>query len=159
MAGKLDRAREAITALEHTLAKMATNADSGNVAAIPAQHFLARSLRNVGRYHESAHAFQRVIEQLSASVGPTHGRVMSAHLELADVLRSAGIEGEVEVEFVIDPRGRVRPGSFRVLRSDHARFTSSVREAVATHRFLPAEVRGTRVAVRVRQRFVFSLGV
>lgn len=86
---------------------------------------------------------------------PLEGNVQPVY---PDALRSAGIEGEVEVEFVIDASGRVRPGSFRVLRSDHARFTSSVREAVATHRFLPAEVRGTRVAVLVRQRFVFSLG-
>jgi protein TonB len=74
-----------------------------------------------------------------------------------DLLRSAAIEGAVEVEFIIDPNGRVRPGSIVSLRVDHPRFLDAVREALASHRYLPAEVAGSPVAVRVRQRFAFEL--
>lgn len=74
-----------------------------------------------------------------------------------DLLRSAAIEGIVEVEFIIDRNGEVRPGSILVLRSDHARFLDAVREALGGHRYLPAEVGGSPVAVRVRQRFAFIL--
>jgi protein TonB len=74
-----------------------------------------------------------------------------------DLLRSAAIEGIVEVEFIIDRNGGVRPGSIVALRSDHARFLDAVREALAGHRYLPAEVGGSPVAVRVRQRFAFIL--
>jgi TonB family protein len=85
---------------------------------------------------------------------PLEGNLQPAY---PSALRSAGLEGEVEVEFVIDPSGRVRSGSLRILRGDHALFVRAVREALSGHRFLPAEAGGVRVAVLVRQRFVFSL--
>ena len=74
-----------------------------------------------------------------------------------DILRSAAIEGEVEVEFVIGPEGAVRAGSVVALRADHRLFLEAVREALIGYRYLPAEVGGTPVAVRVRQSFSFKL--
>jgi protein TonB len=74
-----------------------------------------------------------------------------------EALRTAGIEGTVDVEFVIDANGRLRPGSLVLLRSDHPRFAESVRDALPGYRFLPAEVGGRPVAVLVRQRFAFTL--
>ena len=74
-----------------------------------------------------------------------------------DILRSAAIEGGVEIEFVIDPEGRARAGSIVVLRADHRLFLEAVREALISYRYLPAEVGGTPVAVRVRQSFSFKL--
>jgi protein TonB len=74
-----------------------------------------------------------------------------------DELRVAGIEGVVEVEFVIEASGRVRPGSLVVMRADHPRFSRAVGAAVMEYRYLPAELAGTPVAVRVRQRFAFTL--
>lgn len=74
-----------------------------------------------------------------------------------DILRSAAIEGEVEVEFVIDPDGAVRTGSVVALRADHRLFLEAVREALQGYRYLPAEVGGRPVPVRVRQRFAFTL--
>lgn len=73
------------------------------------------------------------------------------------LLRSAGIDGEVDVEFIIDPNGRVRPGSIVIVRADHARFAESVRDALGRSEYYPAEAAGRRVAVRVRQRFEFRL--
>lgn len=74
-----------------------------------------------------------------------------------DILRSAAIEGEVEVEFVIDANGGVRPRSLVVLRADHRLFLEAVREALLGYRYLPAEAGGIPVPVRVRQRFAFTL--
>jgi protein TonB len=74
-----------------------------------------------------------------------------------DRLRSAAIVGTVEVEFIIDPNGRMRPGSVVVLRADHPLFLEAVKRALAGHRYLPAEASGSPVAVRVRQRFAFRL--
>ncbi|HUF30163.1 MAG TPA: energy transducer TonB [Gemmatimonadaceae bacterium] len=74
-----------------------------------------------------------------------------------DLLRSAGIDGEVDIEFVIDPDGRVRAGSIVALRAEHRLFLEAVREALLGYRYLPAEVGGTPVAVRVRQNFSFTL--
>ena len=72
-------------------------------------------------------------------------------------LRAAGIEGEVELEFVIDPSGRVRAGSIVAVRADHPHFLQSVRDALRGYRYLPAEVGGQAVAVRVRQKFTFAI--
>jgi TonB family protein len=74
-----------------------------------------------------------------------------------DILRSAAIEGEVEVEFVIGPDGAVRAGSVVALRADHRLFLEAVRDALIGYRYLPAEVGGIPVAVRVRQSFSFKL--
>lgn len=72
-------------------------------------------------------------------------------------LRAAAIEGMVEVEFIIDPNGRMRRGSIVALRADHPEFLEAVRHALATYRYLPAEAGGRAVAVRVRQRFAFEI--
>lgn len=74
-----------------------------------------------------------------------------------DILRSAAIEGEVDVEFVIGADGAVRAASLVALRADHRLFLEAVREALIGYRYLPAEVGGTPVPVRVRQRFAFTL--
>jgi protein TonB len=74
-----------------------------------------------------------------------------------ELLRRAGITGIVVVEFIIDSSGRVQPGSVLAARSDDSRFLEAVREALGTHRFLPAEVGGRRIAVKVRQVFAFEL--
>lgn len=72
-------------------------------------------------------------------------------------LRSAAIAGTVDIEFIIEPSGRVREGSVVVIRSDHPEFARAVRAELPEYRFLPAEVAGRPVAVRVRQRFAFTL--
>lgn len=73
------------------------------------------------------------------------------------MLRSAGIEGGVLVEFVVDTLGRVEPGSSRVVQSDHDLFTNSVREVMPRLRFMPAEARGHKVRQLVRLPFRFDV--
>lgn len=74
-----------------------------------------------------------------------------------DMLRSAGIEGQVLAEFVVDTSGMARMDTFRVLKSDHELFTASVRRALERTRFLPAEVGDKKVPQLVQQMFQFML--
>jgi periplasmic protein TonB len=72
-------------------------------------------------------------------------------------LRSAGVDGIIAAQFVVDTLGRVEPGSFRVLQSTHEAFATAVRQALPRMRFVPAEARGRRVRVLVQQSFAFAL--
>jgi len=72
-------------------------------------------------------------------------------------LLAAGIEGQVEAEYVVDSTGRVVPGSVKILRSSDEEFTASVERALAQMHFRPAWRQGQRVAQLVRQRFSFRI--
>lgn len=74
-----------------------------------------------------------------------------------DVLRSAGTEGTVVAQFVVDTTGRVDMATFTVLKTDNDLFSTSVRNALQRMRFLPAELDGRRVRQLVQQPFQFSL--
>lgn len=74
-----------------------------------------------------------------------------------DILRSAGVEGEVLAQFVVDTTGRVEVPSFKVIRKSHDLFEAAVRGALPQMRFLPAEVGGRKVKQLVQQPFVFAL--
>jgi len=74
-----------------------------------------------------------------------------------DMLRSAGIEGTVLAQFVVDTTGRAEMGTFKALKSDNDLFTTAVRNALQRMRFLPAEVGGRKVKQLVQQPFQFSL--
>jgi protein TonB len=73
------------------------------------------------------------------------------------MLQSAGVEGSVRAQFVVDTLGRVEPGSFRALESTHDLFTAAVRDALSRARFKPAEVGNHRVRQLVEQSFSFSI--
>ena len=73
------------------------------------------------------------------------------------LLQSAGVEGSVRAQFVVDTLGRVEQGSFRALESTHDLFTAAVRDALSRARFKPAEVGGHRVRQLVEQSFAFSI--
>jgi periplasmic protein TonB len=72
-------------------------------------------------------------------------------------LRSAGIEGKVLVEFVVDERGQAVQGTIRVVQSDNDLFTDAVKGALGRMRFTPAEVGGKKVSQLVQMPFVFAL--
>jgi protein TonB len=74
-----------------------------------------------------------------------------------DILRSAGVEGEVLAQFVVDTTGHVENGSFKVLRSSHDMFVAAVRSALPGMRFIPAEVGGRKVKQLVQQPFTFAI--
>jgi protein TonB len=74
-----------------------------------------------------------------------------------DMLRSAGIEGTVLAQFVVDTVGRADMSTFKVLKSDNDLFSTSVKNYLGRARFLPAEVGGRKVKQLVQQPFQFSL--
>jgi protein TonB len=74
-----------------------------------------------------------------------------------DMLRSAGVEGTVLVEFVVDTTGRAEIATFKTLKSDNELFSLAVRNALQRMRFLPAEVGGRKVRQLVQQPFQFTL--
>jgi protein TonB len=74
-----------------------------------------------------------------------------------DMLRSAGIEGQVLAQFVVDTTGRAEMNTYKVLKSDNDLFSTSVKNYLGRARFLPAEVGGRKVKQLVQQPFQFSL--
>jgi protein TonB len=81
----------------------------------------------------------------------------TVNLRYPDMLRSANVEGEVLVQFVVDTTGRADLSQFRVLRSSHDLFTAAVRNAIGQMRFYPAEIGGRKVKQLVQQPFNFTL--
>lgn len=73
------------------------------------------------------------------------------------MLQSAGLEGDVRAQFVVDTLGHVEPGSFRALESTHDLFAAAVREALPRARFKPAEAGGHKVRQLVEQTFTFRI--
>jgi periplasmic protein TonB len=74
-----------------------------------------------------------------------------------EMLTSAGIEGQVFVEFVIDTTGKADMSTFKVLKSDHELFSQEVKQALPHMRFYPAEVGGRKVKELVQLPFAFAL--
>ena len=73
------------------------------------------------------------------------------------MLRSAGVEGLVHAQFVVDTAGRVERESIRFTRSGHPLFAQAVTEALLRSRYAPAEAGGRRVRQLVQQSFSFAL--
>jgi protein TonB len=81
----------------------------------------------------------------------------STCLNYPDQLKSAGVEGEVLAQFVVDTTGRYESGTFKVLKSTNEQFTNAVKSALPRMKFYPAEVGGRKVKQLVQQPFTFSL--
>jgi protein TonB len=73
------------------------------------------------------------------------------------MLQSAGVEGKVLAQFVVDVDGKADMSTFKVLESSHELFTQSVRQVLPRMRFFPAEIGGKKVRQVVQQPFVFGL--
>ena len=89
----------------------------------------------------------QMVERYESSAAPVYPPELSAR----------GTEGQVEASYVVDNVGRVDTTTIEVMRSDHPRFTESVRTALAEARFRPATRGGTAVRQLVAQRFRFKL--
>jgi periplasmic protein TonB len=92
--------------------------------------------------------------QVEKQVQPTPGNPGPRY---PDMLRSANVEGEVLVQFVVDTTGKVENGSIKILKSSHDLFTNSVRSALSNMKFYPAEIGGRKVKQLVQQPFNFTL--
>jgi TonB family protein len=72
-------------------------------------------------------------------------------------LRAANIEGQVIAKFVVDTTGRADMRTFEIVKSDHRLFSESVRAALASTEFTPAQVGGRKVKQLISMPFAFSL--
>ena len=81
----------------------------------------------------------------------------SASPRYPSLLQSAGVEGDVRAQFVVDTLGRVEHGSIRILDSTHQSFADAVRDALVRARFVPAEAGGRKVRQLVEQPFSFRV--
>jgi protein TonB len=92
--------------------------------------------------------------QVEQPVAPAPG---SAQPRYPDLLRKAGVEGEVLAQFVVEPDGTADVRSFKVLKQSHDLFAQAVRNALPQMRFKPALVGGKPVRQLVQQPFSFSM--
>jgi protein TonB len=72
-------------------------------------------------------------------------------------LRSAGVQGRVLAEFVVDTLGRPELGTLRFAELANPLFGDAVRDALARYRFQPGEMAGRKVRTRVAVPFEFRL--
>jgi TonB family protein len=92
--------------------------------------------------------------QVEQPVVPTKA---SASPRYPEALRQAKIEGEVLVQFIVNPDGKADMESFKVLKTTHDLFTKSVRNALPQMTFKPALVGGQPVRQLVQEPFTFSM--
>ncbi len=92
--------------------------------------------------------------QVEKPVVPAPGSISPRY---PDMLRQAGVEGEVLAQFVVDTTGKAEPGSLKILKSSHDMFVQSVKNALPQMRFIAAEVGGRKVKQLVQQPFTFSI--
>jgi protein TonB len=92
--------------------------------------------------------------QVEKPVVPAPGSISPRY---PDMLRQAGVEGEVLAQFVVDTTGKAEPGSLKILKSSHDMFIQSVKNALPQMKFIPAEVGGRKVKQLVQQPFTFSI--
>jgi len=91
--------------------------------------------------------------QVEEQVQPVSG----TQVDYPESMRSTGIEGEVQAQFVVNENGRVESGTFKVLNSANDAFVSAVRRALSGMRFRPARIGSTKVSQVVQQSFLFKL--
>ncbi|MDP9177109.1 MAG: TonB family protein [Gemmatimonadota bacterium] len=91
----------------------------------------------------------QVEEQVSAISG--------TQVDYPESMRSSGLEGQVDTQFVVDENGRIQSGSFKVLNSANAAFVDAVKRAIPSMRFKPAKIGNTKVSQVVQQSFKFKL--
>lgn len=73
-------------------------------------------------------------------------------------LRAVGVEGSVQLRYIVGVNGRVEPGSITVSRSTNRAFEEPAEEAVRLATFRPAKIRGHVVRQLVEQVVRFTLG-
>lgn len=92
--------------------------------------------------------------QVEKPVSPIAG---SGSPRYPEALRSSGVEGTVQAQFVVNESGRAEVGSFKVLDATNDLFAAAVRSALPQMRFYAAEVGGKKVRQLVQQSFQFKL--
>ena len=92
-----------------------------------------------------------------AAVDERPERISGPMPRYPEMLRQAGIEGVVLLEFVIDTAGRVEQETIKILQSTNRAFEGPARDVVRRSVFRPGRVRGQAVRVLVQQQIGFSI--
>jgi protein TonB len=74
-----------------------------------------------------------------------------------ELLRSAGIQGRVVVQLVVDTLGRAEPNSVRIIKSPNPGFNEAVKNSVLRTVFRPGRVQGRAVRVLIEMPFDFLI--
>lgn len=77
--------------------------------------------------------------------------------EYPPALEKAHVEGEVLLQFVVNPDGRADMRTFKVLKSSNDLFTQAVKGVLPSMHFVPAEVGGRKVRQLVQMPFGFKV--
>ena len=80
--------------------------------------------------------------------------IVQSNPAFPSALKRGGIEGFVEVVFVVTANGKVR--NIRISKASHREFAESVRNALRQWNFEPGKLDNKAVATRVRQSFLFT---
>lgn len=72
-----------------------------------------------------------------------------------DILRQAGVSGEVLLRYVVDTNGRAVPASTEIIRSTHALFATAVKNSLPRQRFEPPQRAGVLTEVMVEELVTF----
>jgi protein TonB len=78
-------------------------------------------------------------------------------LRYPEAMRAVGIDGVVQLRYVVGTNGRVESGSITVVSSTNKAFENAAIETVRQSRYSPAKMRGQPVRQLVQQTFRFSL--
>ncbi len=94
---------------------------------------------------------------LSAQLDDPASVEKAGALRYPPVLQSAGIEGSVRLEYIVDTTGHAEPGSLKVLQSTNKGFDEAAKEAILKTIFRPGKFKGDKVRQLVQQNVRFSL--
>jgi protein TonB len=94
---------------------------------------------------------------MEAAVDEPPERLSGPSPRYPEMLRQAGIEGSVVLEFVIDTTGRVEESSIKINQSTNRAFEGPARDVIRRSLYRPGRVRGQAVRVLVQQSISFSI--
>ena len=96
-------------------------------------------------------------EQIDTVMDEPPQLLSSPPLRYPEMLKQAGLEGDVVLDFVIDTTGHVEPRSIQVVSSLHPLFEAAARDVILGSVYRPAQARGVPVRARVQQPLSFTI--
>lgn len=94
---------------------------------------------------------------LAAAVEELPQQIYAPLPKYPSLLRRAGIEGYVDVRYIVHTDGTVVPASIVVVESSHAQFEQAAVKSVRQALFRPGRMGGIAVRVLVEQRIMFTI--
>jgi protein TonB len=98
---------------------------------------------------------QQVFAEAVVDEPPMH--LSSPPAAYPTMLKDAGIEGTVVLEFIVGADGHPEKESIRVIESTHKQFEKAAKDQIAASLYRPGRMRGQAVRVLVRQPINFTL--